>query len=129
MTNDPVEFIDLKHGGVLVEKLIKSSYETFDLHFVGKLVHLDGHVHILELFLSAVNISKNYFKQKVYSSKSTLSMWVVLLHGTLKGLNRNVIQVDGIVSALCGLCKVAEEHGLENTAGHRQNQLVALELL
>jgi len=70
MTNDPVEFIDLKHGGVLVEKLIKSSYETFDLHFVGKLVHLDGHVHILEIFLSAVNVSKNYFNQKVYSSKS-----------------------------------------------------------
>lgn len=54
---------------------------------------------------------------------------IILPHGTLKCLHRNILQDDGLFSAPFRLCKVTEEHCLKHAAGHRQHQLVALELL
>jgi hypothetical protein len=51
------------------------------------------------------------------------------LHGTLKYLRINFVQLNGHIGAHFGLLEVATEHCLEHRAASRECQLMAFEIL
>jgi len=121
---------DFRGIGDFIFKIINQFFsQGTNLHLYSKFVHLGRKGSTLEILLSTVQKSKK-MQQLIY----TLKFWqkisqqqLFLPHGTFKDLGINFEQRDGLVGTHFAL--LAIEHGLEHITGHRENHLVAFEVL